>query len=866
MPRATLLLVALAALFLTSCGEEAARVPAAPVAVAELTLVRTSAPDARARFVASPLEQVQLADAPAAGAMIARDATGRVYWRGSPAAKFSLRGALGTHRIELLDGRGTVIGATTLRVDARTGFTTGSGRLDRFLTATMAEVANDARDAVVDGKRVRTYVGWLRDDTHALKATKYHEPDVTSLVQVFLDHQRPDGMVYDLFTSAGEWDPHGQRWLAHNSRLNIWGPAWAGFTSDQRHRLERIPVEADVEYLLVENAYQVWQATGDDAWLAQRLPALERAMRYSMTSPLRWSPEHRLVKRGFTIDTWDFQHRLVEKAHPNGNKNPSGWWDHMWIDERTPWCLMHGDNTGMMQACTQLARMHERLGNADASRDWAAEAEAFRAGLDRVCWNGRFFTHQVHLDPIPGDVGVDEAAVLSLSNAYALNRGIAGVQAASIIREYQQRRATSKDRSFAEWFTIDPPFTSGFADRPGDYVNGGVSPIIAGELARGAFAHGFEAYGVDILQRVAALQERDREIHAVYHPTPRQPDWREGAYTTLDLRPAANRSFAGGGADGWTGEGDNDLSPFPTGEQRFLGKPFDIIAADGNGARQAIALRGGRLQDLPESVTIPVGRTASSCYVLHAHTQGQRGRAVAIYRWDYADGTTAERQVWDNGQIANWWGMTDRGEMKVAWRGANARSTDIAIGCFGWSNPHPEREIRSITFRSAGNGVPLILAATLSEVPVQWEWGHVSHGVPDVWAAAAVYAAAVEGLAGVVDDDRAFAQAIVSPRWLAAGEDSATAVVRYAASEGYVAYRWSHDRAARRVVIDVTGSGDRATLRLPLPRGEAARLIRLGDGTVLQAQHERFEHGDFAYVLVPLSADERDRGLVTIDY
>ena len=43
----------------------------------------------------------------------------------------------------------------------------------------------------------------------------------------------------------------------------------------------------------------------------------------------------------------------------------------------------------------------------------------------------------------------------------------------------------------------------------GDYMNGGISPLLAGELAKGAFDHGMEAYGVDILERLWTLSQRD---------------------------------------------------------------------------------------------------------------------------------------------------------------------------------------------------------------------------------------------------------------------------------------------------------------------------------------------------------------------
>ncbi len=786
-------------------------------------------------LVVAPLEDVpvETTSAPAGARLVVSDGDGRVYIDAPAAGTISLRarGSLGRHQLRLLDRDGRELARAAFELDAHTRVRTAGGALDDFIARTQSEIAATAHNVFMDGKSVRCYVGWLRDDTHVLEATRFFEPDLESLPEAFIDHQRDDGMVYDLFSEGRQLDPHDGRWLPFNGRLATWGPAYAGFSADRRQRFERVPVEADVEYLLVEDVFNVWQATGDDAWMRRALPACEKALDYVMGSPLRWSSAHGLVKRGFTIDTWDFQNQAVALAHPRGNRNPGGSWDIMWIDQDTPMCIMHGDNTGMFQACRQMATMCSRLGQDVSATQWAAKAEALMANLDRWCWNGSFYTHQVHLDPIPGDFGADESRVLSLSNAYALNRGIAQAKAVSIIREYQARREETKDESFAEWFTIHPSFSggpgTGFAYARGDYMNGGVTTIVAGELARGAFTHGFESYGVDILRRVAALQERDGRIHAVYHPSKRQPDWKPETCVAVDLRASANRGFVGEAPDGWTGEGVNDLREFPVGDQEFLGHSFSVIDPAGNGGHAALMLRGGRLTDLPEAVTVPVGRSARSIYVLQACTASTRGKAVATYELTYADGTSSSRQLWDDAHISNWWGMTDHGETRVAWRGTNPTSAVVGIGCFGWNNPQPDKEVASITFRSMGNGVPIILGVSVSDQSVQWPWGWISGGIPDNWAAAAVYAAAIEGLAGISDGAAAFEIAEIAPRWSALGEDHAEVIARYGASRGYVAYRWSLDAAAQRLVVGFCGAGRRYRFHLLLPpgaRGTGAQL------------------------------------------
>jgi hypothetical protein len=92
--------------------------------------------------------------------------------------------------------------------------------------------------------------------------------------------------------------------------------------------------------------------------------------------------------------------------------------------------------------------------------------------------------------------------------------------ASSIIQEYQRRWVGTQ--AFAEWFSMDPPFPDGiFGDEKlvgGAYANGGIMPLVGGELAKAAFDHGFEDYGVDILTRYHKLISEKGESYLWYFP------------------------------------------------------------------------------------------------------------------------------------------------------------------------------------------------------------------------------------------------------------------------------------------------------------------------------------------------------------
>jgi len=371
---------------------------------------------------------------------------------------------------------------------------TGRPEFDGLFPLVRGFLEQSALDLAIDGARVRGYRTpdarsvWIRDHSDMMRAFRHFEPDLTSAVQHFADTQAANGRVFDYVTTFPEKPPC--------EREN-----WTKYV--------RVPVEADVEYRFVKAAYLAWQASGDDAWIAALLPSLERALRYIMTHPWYWDPGRGLVKRAYTIDTWDF-------AYTAGRHE----WLQFQITDDTYWGYMHGDLSGYYEAFGLMAALHGRFGDERIARYWEQRAAGLRAAMNEVCWNGRFYTHFVKLTPVTIE-GVDEDAQLSLSNPMAINRGAADhSQAVSIIREYQRRGA--EGRAFAEWYSIDPPFPDGiFGDERlvrGAYVNGGIMPLAGGELARAAFEHGFEAYGAGILVQYHALIAQKGEAYLWYFP------------------------------------------------------------------------------------------------------------------------------------------------------------------------------------------------------------------------------------------------------------------------------------------------------------------------------------------------------------
>ncbi|HRT96772.1 MAG TPA: hypothetical protein P5532_20310, partial [Planctomycetota bacterium] len=693
-----------------------------------------------------PLDYVTIR-ASSPGALSVRDGLGREYVRrkAGKATAFQAAGALGNHVVALEDANGRLIETATFRVDCQTEIEDAGGEFKELLGMlqwTMSKWGEGNSCVRWRGKLYRYFVCWLRDHVHTMKGMKYFAPELKTAIELYRDSQRDDGMIWD---NIHPRTPHYNTWE--------WAFDYGGFVrriEEGWWEFKRIPVENDVEYLFVEGLYYTWKATGDDAWMASCLDAAVRALRYSVTSPYRWSRKHKLLKRGFTIDTWDFQsdedtaltgHTMVVKPGV------------------TRFGIMHGDNTGFAVGCRYLAEMLERVGRKAEAKRFRQLGSDIQRRLDRLAWNGRFYTHHVPEDPrVVRDLGVDQATQVSLSNAYDLNRGITHEQCVAIIKTYQRIRREMPKTSPGEFYQIYPPFERGFGPHNAkwDYMNGGVTTIVAGELAHGAFEHGFETYGADILRRVAGW---GRAHNGYLHCTLRgaMPKAPKRKFQPLDLRALANVDFVGGslgvppsgdsscelrppeggtpnGVPGWTGDGENDLHEMPTGRQVFHGIPFDVIDPASNGRRAAIGLKAQ--EGYAAQRLIPIGRKAASVYFLHTDSRGHD--LVGTIRLRYADGEERVQYVNHNKQVGPWWMPSDppydHHQMpvcKVAWRGANERFKDVGVYAYGLDNPRPEAEIAEIMLEASQNGSFWgVLAMTLCDRPVFFMPSDVAYGIP----------------------------------------------------------------------------------------------------------------------------------------
>lgn len=767
------------------------------------------------------------------GTLAVRDAQGREYVRmpAAEGASFRVSGALGKQIITHEDESGKVLDTGSFTVDCATGIEDEGGKyadLLNMLYWTMVGWHGETSAFRHDGRVYKYFVGWLRDHVHTLKGMKYFYGDLEPGINLYADTQREDGMVWDKVDTKATRRP---TW-----RDFTFGPN--GFirpADDGRKRMERIPVENDVEYLFVEGLYYTWKATGDTAWMTSLLDNAVRAFEYSTSDPYRWSEKFGLLKRGFTIDTWDFQ-SAEDSAITGGG---------MLVDkDRTRFGVMHGDNTGFYAGCRYLEEMLRVAGRAEDAQRFRRLGDEIKERLDDVAWNGEFYTHHVPEDPdLERDLGVDQSRQVSLSNAYALNRGLTHEQCAAVIRTYQRIREEMPESSPGEFYQIYPPFERGFGGHGSkwEYMNGGVTTIVAGELAHGAFEHGFEDYAADILDRVHRWgEEHEGYLHCTLRGA--MPDLPDRSFEALDLREVANVDFRSEGADGvpgWTQEQHgNDLAEMPTGRQTFEDIPFDVIEPEENGRRACVGL--STREDYLDRCTIPVGRKAASIYFLHTLSGGDPAGRIVLH---YEDGGHHTQYVRPGREIGPWYMPSTRGKqrhaksrLRVAWWGPNRYFPNVGCYVYGLDNPHPDRAIREIELEAADNGsMWFVLGATLCDSEVFFMPDDVSFGIPDNWGAAAVVYALVEGLAGIKDTGCAYDRVLLAPRWPAVGVEKATATAKYEASGGYTRYRYALEEDALRV--EVASNADTTDLRLLLPDGKTAEQAQVnGENVVFEMQ------------------------------
>lgn len=791
-----------------------------------------------------PLEEGILTFPKGAGGEVSiADGQGRIYAEGpvrpDRGFRFKARGTIGTHAACWQgSGEQEELQLIHFEVRANTGLQTDKGVYGDLQTRlrNLLQYLSERRSHIISGRLYELQVCWFRDHVYTLKSQKLHIEDVKSGCEFFWDRQQPNGMIWD--------DVHANGSAPFPSYFGeALGPGFNAYEEDRKWILRRIPCESDVEYLAIEGLYHTWKASGDDAWLRRYLPKAEKAVAYMMSDPRRWSEANQLVRRPYTMDSWDFT---------NTHFYPGI--DHRFAPLEGPWFHLHSDNSGFYAALWRMAEFYEALGDPGKATEYRTRAAEFRERANRLLFKTVTYAHMVPEKPMPKlkELVGDDDQRMSLSIGYTINRGLpTHEQATAILKEYQRRRKLHAKTSYAEWWTMDPMYTAqqwphkhtGSTMPLGEYMNGAISPIVAGELARAAFDHGFEDYGADILRRVWDLTERDEGwLNDAYRRLP--PDYRfqnPGQFITVNLKKVVNRGLRHGAVPevaAWTDEGENDMRNLPVGRKVLAGATFSIIDPSKNQGRAVLTISGKKGDTVPAEAHIPIGARAKSLYFLQASCSP--GTAVAaLYDLLYSDGTEHRVYVRNGTEIGHWWGVAPLngkragpGVARIGWQGANGTFGNVGMFVYGLDNPHPEKLIDSLCIQVLPGQRIMIAGLSLSDAAVEFDAGIRSYGAPANWAQSSVYHALMEGLVGINDTSRAFGTARFAPRWSATEVRTAECTLHYPASNGYASYQYKYDAKRSTILLEITGSFDQAEVHCLLPAKTRPVSVQLEDEMV----------------------------------
>jgi hypothetical protein len=792
----------------------------------EPLLLRTSDQENHSSLrTVKPLQIIYLADA-VGKTVTVTDGEGKEYAKlpVRPIVQCIVSGALGRHTILMKDKKGVVIKTMYFTVDATTSIDDG-GRYKEMFDLFYSSMQTDTGSVNWNGSRYRYFVPWGLDHCHTMKGLKYFYGFGNEFVDLMQDVQREDGMIWSFVEYSSNMDYFKTR------------DSVMGYTRKIGNKyFVRQPTENHPEYIYVKTIYQVWKAAGNDAWMKAKLTSASRALDYCMNDPARWSKRFGLLKRVYTIDSWDFQ--VDDEYTPD-----IGLTNTMIIDPvKSKFGVFFGDNTAYVMACNQLAEMYEHAGLKEDAKKFNARAVEINDRLNSLSWNGKFYTHFIDEDPtVKRNLGVDEKSQFAQSNAYSLNRGIGHEKSKAIIESYINLKNNLPIGSPGEWYAIYPPFEKGFGGH-GDkwqYMNGGVGGHVAGELARGAFENGYEAYGIDILERMFELgKKHNNKIYFSYtgalFPPPPAP-----AFTPIDLSAYANMDTwnkGGKNAIPWMNSSrpGDDLRKMPTGKQIFADVPFTVIDPEKNNRKAVVAV--SKRKGYPVEVEIPINQTAASIYMLHTSSKPTSENVSGAVSLVYADGTKTTRYMLMDKQLTYWWFSELKTEYSgIAWYGSNEASKGIGMSWCAVDNPTPEKVISKIILHSAQDEtIYTVLGITLADRPHYVPVNPVSYGGPDNWAAATNMAAFIEGLVGVKDSPgtEKFSNPTLSPRWIETKSDTVHATIRYAASNGYLAYTYTYLPDQKQIQLTITGSGEKINCHILLPEGTKAGTVTADDKVI----------------------------------
>jgi hypothetical protein len=153
-----------------------------------------------------------------------------------------------------------------------------------------------------------------------------------------------------------------------------------------------------------------------------------------------------------------------------------------------------------------------------------------------------------------------------------------------------------------------------------------------------------------------------------------------------------------------------DFQNLPDGLQSLAGITWDIVPDNGDYRPNVMALEGLGCESTAKSITdIPVARKADVLAFLHAYHSFDKtiSKDTQLFHYHvlYADGSSADIPVRWGQEIESWYGgkLASLPNAALAWYQTSRRvardpkiNGEIGLYAFEWTNPSPDKEIKSI--------------------------------------------------------------------------------------------------------------------------------------------------------------------------
>ncbi|MHB8900677.1 MAG: hypothetical protein ACYC6Y_18150 [Thermoguttaceae bacterium] len=148
--------------------------------------------------------------------------------------------------------------------------------------------------------------------------------------------------------------------------------------------------------------------------------------------------------------------------------------------------------------------------------------------------------------------------------------------------------------------------------------------------------------------------------------------------------------------------------------------PFAVLDGAQNDGADCIRLKGTDHPDWPERISppIPVGRTASAIYILHATLTQPHEAETPCAMWNawFSEGHSAGLSLFEGREIGSIRAAADLENWKIAWRDQAAGRPALSFGVTRWPI-HIDSPILHLSARSYQGAAPVILAITVVEEP-----------------------------------------------------------------------------------------------------------------------------------------------------